>query len=231
MSTRLALPEGELSLLGRITTASNATFVGTIDGVRVVYKPVAGEQPLWDFPGATLATREVATYLVSEALGWDVVPPTWVREGPHGPGMVGRGPGPAFGPGGPHAMGPHHGGAPFLRGLTLTEAQRDKIFAIEYAQMPEAREQHKAIEHARRDLHQMVASGQYDEARARGLTESLGRAVAREAQLRAQAGAKVMQVLTPEQRKQVADREAQRVAERPLEHDESAPPPELAAMK
>ncbi|WP_454845710.1 Spy/CpxP family protein refolding chaperone [Ralstonia thomasii] len=150
---------------------------------------------------------------------------------PHGPGMVGRGPGPAFGPGGPHAMGPHHGGAPFLRGLTLTEAQRDKIFAIEYAQMPEAREQHKAIEHARRDLHQMVASGQYDEARARGLTESLGRAVAREAQLRAQAGAKVMQVLTPEQRKQVADREARRVAERPLEYDESAPPPELAAMK
>ncbi|MCL6468054.1 MAG: peptidase, partial [Ralstonia sp.] len=54
--------------------------------------------------------------------------------------------------------------------------------------------------------------------------------VAREAQLRAQAGAKVMQVLTPEQRKQVADREARRVAERPLEYDESAPPPELAAM-
>lgn len=88
MSGRLALPDGELTLLGRITTASNATFVGTIDGVRVVYKPVAGERPLWDFPGATLATREVATYLVSEALGWDVVPPTWVREGPHGPGMV-----------------------------------------------------------------------------------------------------------------------------------------------
>ena len=110
-------------------------------------------------------------------------------------------------------MGPHHGGAPFLRGLRLSEEQRDKIFAIEYAQMPEAREQRKAIEHARRDLHQMVASGQYDEARARSLTESLGRAVAREAQLRAQAGAKIMQVLTPEQRKQIADREAQRVAE------------------
>jgi Spy/CpxP family protein refolding chaperone len=122
---------------------------------------------------------------------------------PHGPGMMERGPG----------MGPHHGGAPFLRGLKLTEEQRDKIFAIEYAQMPEVREQRKAIEHARRDLHQMVASGQYDEARARSLTESLGRAVAREAQLRAQAGAKIMQVLTPEQRKQIADREAQRVAE------------------
>lgn len=130
---------------------------------------------------------------------------------PHGPGMMGRGPGP--GPGGPHGMGPHPGGAFFLHGLKLSEEQRDKIFAIEYAQMPEAREQYKAIEHARRDLHQMVVSGQYDEARARTLTESLGRAVAREAQLRAQAGAKIMQVLTPEQRKQVGEREAQRVAE------------------
>lgn len=149
---------------------------------------------------------------------------------PHGPGMMGRGPGPAFGPGGPHGMDSHHGGAPFLRGLDLSEAQRDKIFAIEYAQMPEAREQRKAIEHAWRDLHQMVTSGQYDEARARSLTESLGRAVAREAQLRAQAGAKVMQVLTPEQRKQIADREAQRVAELPPERNEGAPMPEMAAM-
>lgn len=153
---------------------------------------------------------------------------------PHGAGMMG--PGPAFGPGGPggpghpRGMGPHHGGAPFLRGLALSEEQRDKIFAIEYAQMPEAREQRKAIEHARRDLHQMVAAGQYDEARARSLTESLGRAVAREAQLRAQASAKVMQVLTPEQRKQIADREAQRVAGLPPEHDEGAPMPGLAAM-
>ncbi|UGS88995.1 Spy/CpxP family protein refolding chaperone (plasmid) [Ralstonia wenshanensis] len=140
---------------------------------------------------------------------------------PHGPGMMERGPG--MGPGGPRGMGPHHGGAPFLRGLGLSEEQRDKIFAIEYAQMPDAREQRKAIEHARRDLHQMVASGQYDEARARALTESLGRAVAREAQLRAQAGAKIMQVLTPEQRKQVGEREAQRVAE--LESGEGGPEP------
>lgn len=100
----------------------------------------------------------------------------------------------------------------------LTEAQRDKVFAIEYAQMPEAREQRKAIAQAHRELHQMVVSGQYDEARARALTETLGRAVAREAQLRAQAGAKIMQVLTPEQRKQIGEREAQRVAE--LEHGE-----------
>ena len=74
--------EGELVLHGRIMPASNATFLGEIDGVRVVYKPVAGERPLWDFPDGTLADREVAAYLVSEALGWDVVPPTWLRDGP-----------------------------------------------------------------------------------------------------------------------------------------------------
>ncbi len=52
-----------------------------------VYKPVRGERPLWDFPDGTLAGREVATYLVSEATGWEVVPPTVLRDGPFGPGM------------------------------------------------------------------------------------------------------------------------------------------------
>lgn len=84
------LLEGELQLHGRIMPASNATFVGEIGGVRVVYKPVAGERPLWDFPDGSLAGRERAAYLVSQALGWDVVPETWLRDGPHGPGMVQR---------------------------------------------------------------------------------------------------------------------------------------------
>ncbi|WP_276310074.1 SCO1664 family protein [Nocardioides speluncae] len=79
---------GELTLVGRIMPASNATFLAEVDGVRVVYKPTAGERPLWDFPDGTLAQREVAAYVVSEALGWDVVPLTFLREGPHGPGMV-----------------------------------------------------------------------------------------------------------------------------------------------
>src|SRR3954449_12340252 len=78
----------ELSLHGRVMPASNATFVGEIDGRRVVYKPVAGERPLWDFPEGTLDNREEAAYLVSEALGWDIVPETFHRDGPHGPGMV-----------------------------------------------------------------------------------------------------------------------------------------------
>ena len=79
---------GGLRLVGRLTAASNATFVGTLGDVTVVYKPVAGERPLWDFPDGTLARREVATYLVSEALGWDVVPRTWLGDGPLGPGML-----------------------------------------------------------------------------------------------------------------------------------------------
>jgi uncharacterized repeat protein (TIGR03843 family) len=54
----------------------------------VVYKPVAFERPLWDFPDETLARREAAAYLVSEASGWEIVPPTVLRDGPAGSGMV-----------------------------------------------------------------------------------------------------------------------------------------------
>jgi uncharacterized repeat protein (TIGR03843 family) len=55
--------------------------------IACVYKPVAGERPLWDFPTGTLAGREVAAYAVSRAAGWNVVPPTVMRDGPFGPGM------------------------------------------------------------------------------------------------------------------------------------------------
>ncbi len=77
-----------LVLEGRIMPASNATFFGSAGETQVVYKPVAGEKPLWDFPDGTLANREIASYAVSAALGWDVVPLTFLRDGPHGPGMV-----------------------------------------------------------------------------------------------------------------------------------------------
>lgn len=87
-----ALARGELTILGRIRSASNATFLCEAgqdgDPVHCVYKPVAGEQPLWDFPDGTLAGRELAAFLVSEALGWDIVPHTIIREGPAGPGML-----------------------------------------------------------------------------------------------------------------------------------------------
>jgi hypothetical protein len=71
--------------------ASNATLycTTTLDGVvaTCVYKPVQGERPLWDFPDGTLAGREISAYLVSEAMGWGLIPPTVLREGPFGPGM------------------------------------------------------------------------------------------------------------------------------------------------
>lgn len=85
------LVEGELTVEGRLVDASNATLycATSLDGLvaACVYKPVRGERPLWDFPDGTLAGREVATYLVSEATGWDLVPPTVLRDGPYGPGM------------------------------------------------------------------------------------------------------------------------------------------------
>jgi len=86
------LTRGALSVEGRLVDASNATLYCRValDGVEAacVYKPVAGERPLWDFPDGTLAHREVAAYAVSEAGGWGVVPPTVFRDGPFGPGMV-----------------------------------------------------------------------------------------------------------------------------------------------
>ena len=85
------LRNGELEVLGRMVDASNATLYCqvTLDGLAAacVHKPVAGERPLWDFPDGTLAAREVATYELSSAAGWYVVPPTVMREGPWGPGM------------------------------------------------------------------------------------------------------------------------------------------------
>ncbi|WP_420751989.1 SCO1664 family protein [Rhodococcus sp. O3] len=89
---RDVLERGELTVVGRVVHASNATLVcdATLDGtvVRCVYKPVRGERPLWDFPDGTLAGREVASYLISEALGWGVIPVTVLRDGPFGTGMV-----------------------------------------------------------------------------------------------------------------------------------------------
>jgi uncharacterized repeat protein (TIGR03843 family) len=86
------LRAGEISVEGRLVDASNASFYCAVsaDGVTAacVYKPVAGERPLWDFPDGSLAEREVAAYELSQATGWAIVPPTVYRDGPLGPGMV-----------------------------------------------------------------------------------------------------------------------------------------------
>ncbi|MFV0427314.1 MAG: SCO1664 family protein [Beutenbergiaceae bacterium] len=77
-----------LELTGRIVSASNGTFLGEIGSQPVVYKPQAGEVPLWDFPDGTLANREIAAYELSDLLGWNLVPHTWWGSGPFGPGML-----------------------------------------------------------------------------------------------------------------------------------------------
>jgi uncharacterized repeat protein (TIGR03843 family) len=85
------LERGDLEIRGRLVDASNATMYCDITGSGVeaacVYKPIAGERPLWDFPEGTLAGREISAYAVSRAAGWNVVPPTVYRDGPFGPGM------------------------------------------------------------------------------------------------------------------------------------------------
>ncbi|GAB3293212.1 SCO1664 family protein [Parasphingorhabdus pacifica] len=86
------LRHGRIEVQGRLVEASNATLFCSIEHAGIsaecVYKPVRGERPLWDFPDGTLAGREVATYKLAEAIGWNLVPPTVLRDGPFGPGMV-----------------------------------------------------------------------------------------------------------------------------------------------
>lgn len=85
------LGKGQLTVLGQVRGASNAVLYCSVsyegEEAHCVYKPVAGEQPLWDFPDGTLAQREVAAYEVSEVTGWGLVPPTVLRDGPYGQGM------------------------------------------------------------------------------------------------------------------------------------------------
>ncbi|MYT72932.1 MULTISPECIES: SCO1664 family protein [unclassified Streptomyces] len=85
------LTRGELHVEGQIRDASNAVLLCRVthgdQEAACVYKPVRGERPLWDFPDGTLAQREVAAFEVSEALGWGLVPPTVLRDGPYGEGM------------------------------------------------------------------------------------------------------------------------------------------------
>ena len=92
------LRSGEIEIVGRLVDASNATFVCRVTErcpdpepdleATAVYKPTRGERPLDDFPSGTLANREVAAFLASEATGWGIVPPTVMRDGPLGRGAL-----------------------------------------------------------------------------------------------------------------------------------------------
>ena len=95
-----ALREGEIEIVGRIVASSNNAMLVTVTRrcsdpglepdvvLDAIYKPILGERPLDDFPDGTLAFREVAAWHVSEASGWGIVPPTILRDGPFGEGMV-----------------------------------------------------------------------------------------------------------------------------------------------
>ena len=93
------LRDGDIEVIGRIVGSSNNALLVTVTlpcpdpgepprTLHAVYKPTIGERPLDDFPDGTLTRREVAAWLVSEASGWDIVPPTVLRDGPFGEGMV-----------------------------------------------------------------------------------------------------------------------------------------------
>ena len=97
-STLLTLADGDLEIVGRIVGSSNNAMLVTLTRtcpdpdpavvLDAIYKPTIGERPLDDFPDGTLTRREVAAWHVSEASGWGIVPPTILREGPFGEGMV-----------------------------------------------------------------------------------------------------------------------------------------------
>jgi hypothetical protein len=92
------LRDGRIDVLGRIVESTNNALLVmvTLDcpdptpsrTLQAIYKPTVGERPLDDFPDGTLTRREVAAYLVSEATGWAIVPPTLLRDGPFGEGMI-----------------------------------------------------------------------------------------------------------------------------------------------
>lgn len=98
-STLELLREGEIEVVGRILGSSNHALLVTVTlpcpdpgepprVLHAIHKPRIGERPLDDFPDGTLGHRELAAYLVSEAMGWSIVPPTIIRDGPFGEGML-----------------------------------------------------------------------------------------------------------------------------------------------
>ncbi len=86
------LSQGQVELVGQILDSSNVIFVARVDDADLqslaIYKPRQGERPLWDFAHGTLCLREVATYVLSQMLGWPLIPPTVLRDGPYGPGAL-----------------------------------------------------------------------------------------------------------------------------------------------
>jgi len=143
-------------------------------------------------------TRQVRQAFVSAALSFAASLPTLAM-----PPMMG----------GPERGGPMMSGSPmgmpgmppFLHGLKLSEAQEDKVFDIQYGQIPLLREQEKSLHKAQEELHKLALSGQYDDAKAKVLTDRIAHAIVGIELLHAQADSRLFQVLTDEQRKELAE--------------------------
>jgi len=168
----------------------------------------------------------VTSVVAASPLVGFATPPVDSADEAHGaPGAFGchapRGPmaGPGFGsfPGGEH---PWDIPPPFLAGLTLTEDQQDKVFAILHAAAPALREQEKALRQAREALEDLIATAQYEETRAKALANASANADSQLALLRARTERAIYLLLTPPQRAQLLDRRRERPA-----HGPGAPPP------
>lgn len=155
-----------------------------------------------------ISPRGITRYLAVAALAL-AIPLTVVansagpREaggGGHCGAMDGRGPMGKRGGERGGEMLPH-----YLRGLNLTEAQRDKVFEVMHAQAPLTREKAKAHQAAEEALRKLAAGPDYNEAKARGLADTLGKSVAEMALVRAKADRQIFDILTPEQRQQLAE--------------------------
>lgn len=112
-----------------------------------------------------------------------------------------------------------------LRGVNLSEAQRDKVFEIMHAQAPAMRERAKAEQKANEELRKLAAAPDYSEAKARALSEAIGKAAAESALARVKVDRQIADVLTPEQRKQLAETRAQADVPRGPAGEGRNPPP------
>lgn len=166
-------------------------------------------------------------FMAAAALALAVPLAVSAAPGPQGDcaGMVAPGPqarhgGMERGPqGGPDAL------LPGLRGLNLSEAQRDKVFEIMHAQAPGMRERAKAEQKANEELRKLAAAPEYSEAKARALSEAIGKAAAESALARVKLDRQIGEVLTPEQRKQLADAKVPAEAPRGPAGEGRNPPP------
>lgn len=177
---------------------------------------------------AAEAPAPAASGAEAQADGGAPPPPQWGPGAPDHAGMQhdgggegfghggpGRGEGPHFGHGPEHGEGFGHGPfggpggePPFLRGLKLSDAQQDKLFAIKYADLPLLRDQHKVIEKSHEALHEMTRSGKYDDAKASALVQAITQAMGKVMLLQLRSEQQMLAVLTPEQRQELDERKA-----------------------